>query len=224
MNTQNEQIQVIKKTAIEVITNPAGFFRNMPTTGGFVEPLIFLAAMGVISGLIQAVFSIVGLGMHVSFFMALASIVIVPVLVAIFGFIGAGIFFVVWKLMGSGQSYETAYRCVAYAAAITPITTLLGVIPYLGAVIGLVWMMYLMVTATTEVHKLEPQKAWIVFGIIFGLFILLNLNSQRVARNAEKQVKEFNKQIEQMEDMTPEEAGKAMGEFFKGLNQGSSQE
>lgn len=224
MNSQNEKIQAIKKTVIEVITNPAGFFRNMPVSGGFVEPLIFLVVMGVISGLIQAVYSIVGLGMHVSFFMALASIIIVPVLVAVFGFIGAGIFFVVWKIMGSGQSYETAYRCVAYAAAITPINALLGVIPYLGAVIGLVWMMYLMVTATTEVHKLEPKKAWIVFGIIFGLFILLNLNSQRAARNAENQVKEFNKQMEQMENMTPEEAGKAMGEFFKGLNQDSSEE
>ncbi len=221
MNSQKEQIQTIKKTAIEVITNPAGFFRNMPVTGGFVEPLIFLAAMGVLSGLIQAVFSIVGLGMHMSFFMALASIIIVPVLVAIFGFIGAGIFFIVWKLMGSGQSYETAYRCVAYAAAITPITTLIGMIPYLGAAIGLRWMMYLMVTATTEVHKLEPQKAWIVFGIIFGLFLLLNLNSQRVTRNSEKQIKEYNRQ---MENMTPEEAGKAMGEFIKGLNQDGARE
>lgn len=224
MNTPNEQIDTIKKTAIDVITNPAGFFRNMPLAGGFVEPLIFIVAMGVISGLIQAVLAIVGLGMQVSFLMALASILIVPIVVAVFGFIGAGIFFVVWKLLGSGQSYEAAYRCVAYAAAVTPITTLLGVIPYLGAMIGLLWMMFLMVTASQEVHKINSRKAWVAFGIIFGLFILLNLNSQRVARNAQKQMEDFNKQMQQMENMTPEEAGKAMGEFFKGFNQGSSQE
>jgi len=126
--------------------------------------------------------------------------------------------------MGSEQSFETAYRCVAYAAAISPITTLIGIIPYLGVLITMGWMMFLMVTASQEVHNLESKKAWIVFGIVFGLFTLLNLNSQYAARNIEKEMKKYNRQIEQMEDMTPEEAGRAMGEFFKGFNQGSSEE
>jgi hypothetical protein len=180
--------------------------------------------MGAVAGILQAVLSIVGLGMNVSFFTALGMIVIMPLVVAIFSFIGAGFFFVIWKLLGSVQPYETAYRCVAYAAAITPVTTLLGVIPYLGAMIALLWMLWLMVTASAQVHHLESQKAWIVFGIIFGLLILLNVNSQRVARNAEQQMKEFNQQIEEMQDMTPEEAGEAMGEFLKGFNQGSGKE
>jgi len=223
MNAQNEQIQKIKKTVFEVITNPAGFFQDMPVTGGFADPLIFLAAMGIVSGIIQAVLSIVGFGFKVSFFMALASIIFVPVMVVIFSFIGAGIFFVIWKLMGSEQSFETAYRCVAYAAAISPVTTIIGIIPYLGALIGMLWMMFLMVVVTEKVHKLESQKAWIVFGVVFGLFILLNINSQYMARKAQKEMKRFNQQMEQVEDMTPEEAGKAMGEFFKGFNQGAQE-
>jgi len=223
MNAQNEQIQKIKKTVFEVITNPAGFFQDMPVTGGFADPLIFLAAMGIVSGIIQAVLSIVGFGFKVSFFMALASIIFVSVMVVIFSFIGAGIFFVIWKLMGSEQSFETAYRCVAYAAAISPVTTIIGIIPYLGALIGMLWMMFLMVVVTEKVHKLESQKAWIVFGVVFGLFILLNINSQYMARKAQKEMKRFNQQMEQVEDMTPEEAGKAMGEFFKGFNQGAQE-
>jgi hypothetical protein len=224
MNTENDQIQKIKQTVINVVTNPVGFFKDMPVTGGFADPMVFLAAMGFVSGVIQAFLSIIGLGYKVSFFMAIASIIFVPLMVVIFSFIGAGIFFVIWKLMGSEQSFEAAYRCVAYAAAISPLTTLIGIIPYLGAVISMGWMLFLMVTASQEVHQQESQKSWIVLGIIFGLFTLLNLNSQYAARNIEEGMKKYNRQMEQMEDMTPEEAGRAKGKFFNGFNQGSEKE
>jgi len=219
MKTPREQIQAIQKTAIEIIKNPAGFFKTMPVSGGFADPLIFLAAMGIISGVIQAILSLVGLGVAVSFLMALGAVIIMPLIIAVVSFISAGIFFVIWKLMGSTQSYEAAYRCVAYASAIMPIMVLIGVIPYLGAIIGLLWMLYLMVIASEKVHRLAPQKAWIVFGVIFALLILLNINAQRTARNTQRQVEEINRQIKNMENMTPEEAGKAMGEFLKGFNE-----
>ena len=96
MNIENEQIQKIKQTVIAVITNPSGFFKDMPVTGGLGDPIIFLAAMGFVSGVIQAFLSILGLGFKVSFFMALASIIFVPLMVVIFSFIGAGIFFVIF--------------------------------------------------------------------------------------------------------------------------------
>jgi hypothetical protein len=223
MNAPNEQIKTIQKTTVDVIKNPAAFFETMPVSGGFVDPIIFLAAMGIIAGLIQTIWSIVGLGAAVSFFMALAAVIIMPVFVVIFSFIGAGIFFVIWKLMGSDQSYEAAYRCIAYASAITPIMVLIGVIPYLGAIIGLLWMLYLMVVASEKVHKLYVRKAWIVFGVIFAILILLNINSQRMARNAQAQVDEFNRRMQTMENMTPEEMGKVMGELFKGMEAGSKE-
>lgn len=39
----------IVSTSLKVITNPAGFYREMPKTGGFQHPIIFLIAMMAVS-------------------------------------------------------------------------------------------------------------------------------------------------------------------------------
>ena len=222
MEAQIEKsVTSILKTAIEVVTKPVGFFRSMPISGGFAEPLVFMVSMGVVAGILHALLTIVGLSYAASFLMAIASIIIIPVLVAIFGFVGAAILFVIWRIMGSQQSFETAYRCGAYAGGIVPITTVLGVIPYLGPVVGLVWMTYLLVVASVEVHKLNPKPAWIVFGAICAFFALASISSQFASRRMAKDMTKWGEKMEKMDDMTPEEAGKAMGEFFKGLEKGA---
>jgi len=158
------------------------------------------------------------LGVTTTFFLAIASIVFVPIMVAIFGFVGAAVMFIIWKIMGSRESYETAYRCGAYASGIVPITTLLGIIPYLGSIIGIAWLLYLMVVASTEVHKIEQKKALMVFGTICALLVIMNTCSQYGARKMQKGMDEWSTK---MQNMTPEEAGKSVGEFMKGLEKGS---
>jgi hypothetical protein len=211
-----DQIAASVNTAIAVVTNPIGFFKTMPKTGGLVEPLIFLALIGGVGGILQAILSIFGVGHAASFFMALAFIVIVPIATVLFSFVSAAILYIIWKLLGSQEPFETAFRCGAYAAAITPLTALLGVIPYLGSVLGLAWMTYLLVIASVEVYQIEVKKAWIVFGIIAALLALSSISSQIAARRITSQLDQFQKTMKS-DDMTPEEAGKKMGEFLKGL-------
>jgi hypothetical protein len=164
------------QTAINVITKPADFFKSMPKTGGFLEPLIFAVIMGLISGIIQAILSFVGLGPAGSYGAGMAAgfgaIIFMPIAVAIGSFIGAAILFVIWKLMGSQENYETAYRCGAYLMALAPITTILNAIPYAGAIISLVICTFYLVMASVYVHKIPAQKAWLVFGIIALIFAL----------------------------------------------------
>src|SRR4030042_2812457 len=112
----------IRDTAIKVLTSPSEFFREMPKTGGFVEPLIFMVVMGVIGGLIHSIFSIIGLRVASGMAMGAASIILLPIVIGIFGFVGAAILFIIWKIMGSQEPYETAYRCAAYISDLTPIT------------------------------------------------------------------------------------------------------
>jgi len=209
-------LEIVQK----VIKDPAAFYRDMPRSGGLVEPFIFMASMGVVAGIIHAILRIAGLGIVASFSMALASIIIVPIGIAIFGFIGAGILFGIWKVMGSEEPYEVAFRCLAYATAISPITAVINILPYIGPIIGLIWMTYILVNASTEVHRIQPKPAWIVFGAICAILAVISINSQLAARRLSNKLNT----LQNIEKMKPEEAGQAMGEFLKGLQKGSGKQ
>ncbi len=49
----------IIKAATGVITNPVEFFRTMPKTGGFGDPLVFAVVIGVVIGVLQVVINLV---------------------------------------------------------------------------------------------------------------------------------------------------------------------
>lgn len=213
-------VSTVSETMMQVIKNPAGFYQSMARSGGFIEPLIFAVIMGVIGGVLQAILSIVGIGSGGTFMLALAAIILVPIMTAIFGFVGAAILFVIWRLLGSQESYETAYRCGAYATAVTPITTLFSILPYLGPALGVAWMCYLMIVASVQVHGIPERKALIVFGIIGGLLILASISSQFAAQRVERQMGKFQSDMSQFDQMKPEEKGKAIGEFLKGMQEG----
>jgi len=217
-------LATILDSAKRVITDPAGFYRSMPQDGGFVAPVIFVLVMAVISGLIVAILTLptgLGAGAAPVGFMAL---VMLPIMALIGSFIGAAIMFVIWKLMGSDRSFETAYRCVAYAAAIMPITVLLAAIPYLGSIVKVLWSCFLMYIASIEAHGIKARTAAIVFGVLGALMLLLNLSAERAAMQMAEQMGELGSQMEGLggslegiEEMSPEEAGKAVGQFMKGL-------
>lgn len=197
MEAKGFDFAAMPQTAIKVLSSPSAFFREMPKTGGYVEPLIFMVIMGVIGGLIQAVFSLIGLSLVAGMAMGVASVVLLPIMIAVFGFVGAAIVFGIWKIMGSQESYETAYRCIAYMSALTPITTVIGIIPYIGSAIGIVIMTYFIVIASVEVHKIPSQKAWLVFGILGAIFIVLSLSAQFAARRLTGEAVKIQKQMEE---------------------------
>ena len=218
----------------KVLTGPAGFYRAMPTDGGYVNPLIFIAVMAVASGVLAAILSIVGLGAGASMMggTGFMMIIMLPIGAAIGSFIVAALLFVVWKLMGSTKNYETAYRCIAFATAIMPITMLLSIIPYLGTIAKNLWGAYLLFIASTEVHAIKQQTAKIVFAVLAVITVIVGVKSEYEMRKFqsyyEQAVKDVKgnpnvgsilKDMENMENMTPEEAGKAMGEFMKSVEE-----
>ena len=213
-------IPKIPELVIKIITSPAEFYRNMPKGGGLVEPIIFLVILAVVTALIQVVLNFMGLGAAGVMAAGLSSIIIIPIFVIIFSFIGAAIAFVIWKIMGSQESYETAYRCCAYSMAVAPITAVLSIIPYLGNMAGTVLPMVLLAIASIEVHKIRTNLAWGVFGTIALLFVLMGLGAEKAARNMAGKSEMVIKQLEGIEEMSPEDAGKKLGEFMKGMQDG----
>ncbi len=195
-------VSELAQTGFKVITSPATFFREMPKGGGISRPLAFMVMMGVINGLVTAalglfdmasnpIFStgmtIVSLVLYpfaelshtpiLSTGMAIASIVLYPLAYAVFGFAGAGLVCTVWKLLGSRESYETSYSCVAYLAAFMPLTTLLLVIPYGGLLVSVALLTYLYVLISRKVHGIERTRAWLVFGLIGVMLFLMGIGA-----------------------------------------------
>lgn len=223
-----KQVKGILQAAIEVITKPKDFFSiTMPKTGGFLQPLIFMIAMGLVSGLILSIFSLFGFSPAAALVTGLSAIILMPIMVGIFGFISAAVLFAIWKVMGSQETFETAYRGMAYTAAIMPITTFLNLIPFLGGIIGLAWTAYLLVVVSTEVHNIKSKTAWMGFGTICAIFVLLSVSTEIAARRIFKSMDSWQQQtreIDRIKDMSPEEAGRAMGSFLRGLQEASEEQ
>jgi hypothetical protein len=60
MEPKDINFAAMPQTAVRVVTAPADFFKTMPKTGGFLEPLVFAVIMGAVAGIIQAIWGILG--------------------------------------------------------------------------------------------------------------------------------------------------------------------
>ena len=198
--------------AKRVITDPVGFYREMPKSGGFEAPVLFVLAAAVALAVIATALSFLGAGQLGGMGVGILSLIVIPIVSVIGSFIIAAIVFVIWKLLGSDENYETAYRCIAYAAAIWPIVGVVNLIPYVGTIVGIVWGMYLMVVASTEVHGRQRDAVYLVFGILGAILLFSNLSAEWAARRLQAR-------FGNIEEMSPEEAGQALGEFLRGVQQ-----
>ena len=214
--------QNVLDTALSVVKEPAVFYKNMPQTGGYINPVIFAAVMGFVAGLIAAILSLFSSNVIGGMSAGFGMLFFMPLVAIIGSFIGGAIMFVIWKLMGSEKEYETAFRCVAFAAVVFPVSAVLSIVPYLGTIIAVAGWFWLMIVASEHVHEIPKQKAQLVLGIIGALVLLMNLSAERAQRNAMAHLEQFKSQMgANLENMTPEQAGEALGKFLKGLEKAS---
>ncbi|MFV0275999.1 MAG: YIP1 family protein [Parahaliea sp.] len=168
------EIRELFSQARLVLLKPSRYYRQMPRRGGIVEPLLYVVVMSAIAG--GAVATLHLLSQVVGVFAAgFAGVVFYPLLSVVSGFLLSGLLFLVWKLMGSPQNYETAFRCWAASTAIYPACALLSVLPYAGVMVSVGWTVVLMIEASVAVHSRGRPASRKVFGVLGVLVLVANL-------------------------------------------------
>lgn len=161
----------------QIVLDPVGFYKHLPVSKKWEAPLIFIALMGVLTGIVSVVYTF---GMKAA---AFSLLIMMPIMAVIGSFVGAAILFVIWHLMGSKQDYKRAYDCVAYSFVIMPAVALISFLPYLPGAIQTVWSCFLLYVASITVHQIKEQTAKMVFGIFAILGLLSGVSAEYKARS-----------------------------------------
>ncbi|UCG79219.1 MAG: YIP1 family protein [Nitrospirota bacterium] len=189
-------VRSIVDDAIRVIKGPAAFYRQMPKDGGFGKPVLFLSAMtfaGFFILLISKAYVLHPSGLVGGLIM----FIVIPTIIILLSFLCAALLHAIWKVLGSSESYETAYRCMAYSYAVLPIASLLVLMPTIGAIISTLWILYIIVSASVHVHKIRPALAWLVLGLIALVFMAVNVSYTVGSKRATSKLSEKAYELEQ---------------------------
>jgi hypothetical protein len=100
----------------------------------------------------------------------LALIIIAPLFVIISMFLTSSILHLLLLLVkGRGNAFEATFRVVSYSQA----TQLLGLFPFIGGLIGFLWMIIVQIIGLKEIHETSYLKVIIAFLIPPALILLL---------------------------------------------------
>lgn len=175
----------------EVIQSPSDFYREMPKTGGYADPLTFAAISFIIYALLAALLTaLFGPGMYMSgmyggtyggmyegmygsarglgFFAILMIVIITPISGIISLFIEAAILYIIYKILGGTGSYEGTVRFISYATAVL----VLFWIPIVGWIAG-IYGIYLYIVGGMHVHDVSMARSAIAVLLPTLLVILL---------------------------------------------------
>lgn len=174
--------RLISDQAAAVIGKPVAFYRNMTRAGGFGEPVAFVLVTTLVSAALFSLAYVLGLEplppgvVPDDGALVVAALIAVPLAALLSSVLASTLLYLLWRLMGSRAPFETAYRCFAFTYAITPITTVSGIVPYLSFA-GIVWTLGLLAVASVEVHRISPRVAYPVFGALGIALVALTLSA-----------------------------------------------
>lgn len=159
---------------------------------GIKSSILFVVAMGIISGIITAVAGVfvppaAAAGAAVPKWFTWLAVVVVPALSFIGSFIGA---FILWGLVygllkGTLPQYKTSYRLLAVLAAFSPVSALLSPIPKVGQYLAIavnLWALIVMIRGIIIVMDTRPVRTWLMCLILFGALFVLGIAARFAAQ------------------------------------------
>jgi hypothetical protein len=167
-----DPVQTFISTVRSVVTAPVEFFRGILRQGDLVNPLIFGIICYEIFTILGGLLRLVGIGADLGFGGFIASLILTPIFAALGLFVGAGILYLLVRLIVGSRNagFEGTFRVSAYSS----VTLLASWIPVVGWVASL-YGLYLAVVGIREVHNTTTGKAILVVLIPAAVLILLAL-------------------------------------------------
>ncbi len=140
-----------------VVTDPRGFFQDMPIRGGIQAPLLFLVGCLVLAGLGFLIVGPRGFGLSLVFWGTLRS------------FLYAAVFMLVARSVFAGiGDYEANYRVVAYATAPMALMWL----PWIGS-LTMLYAIFLVIVGMERVNGFDAVKS--VLTVLLASVVILAL-------------------------------------------------
>jgi len=171
-------INAFYRTTRDCLFSPVGFFRRISVGEGYWTPLIY----GLITGIIGqgAAFFWVWLFMaqfipldKLPFqysFSILQFIIPLPFQQAIILFIVSAVIHLCLMVVGGNRKgYKTTFRAICYSNS----TQLFNIVPFIGSVIGFIYMIILFILGVREGHGIRTGKA--VLAVLLPVIIILAL-------------------------------------------------
>jgi hypothetical protein len=189
-------------TARSVITQPRRFYRDMPVSGGFMEPMGFAVLTIFIISLLFAPILLISwapLGTDVVFTLIM---MVVMFLYSIFSMlisipVNAIIYHILLKIVGAKGSLEATLRVFCYymsvLLAVVPVVVAIAIIFYIAEVIGaggilfqvlalvlilvmvvpIIYSFYVLFVGFSEVHQISMMRVILALLIIPNVLFLL---------------------------------------------------
>lgn len=170
-------IETVKRAMLA----PSAFFYKMPLKG-FVMPLAFFLMISVIQALATFIWNMAGifptaaqhdaggLGMGVMGLGSFFIVIVYPIFMGIWLFIASGITHLFLTLFQAGKSgFEGTFRATAYGSA----PMILGLLPFLGPLVGAVWSLGVTIIGYKQIHETSFLK--VIVAMITPLIIIMVL-------------------------------------------------
>jgi hypothetical protein len=164
------------QTATKCILTPTSFFSNLPTTGGYFNPILFVAmtlpVAAVLTYLWIALFTRMGLAglvglLFVASILFVLGLIFIPISLAIW----SGILHLCLLLVGGArEGYQATFRVVSYSS----VTSVFNAIPFVGNLASL-WGLVLTVIGLRETHKTTTGKAVGALAIPVAIVLVIIL-------------------------------------------------
>ena len=158
------------------VTAPGATFAETRTAGDLGSPLLFAVLVAVVTGLVGQIWAMLvgssmltmlpaelqeGLGalMLASGGGFLVGLVIAPIMTLVWIFIWGAIVHVLLVLVGGLDSSEAGFEGTLRVVAYSSIGNLAKLVPVLGGLISVVWMIFLMIIGLNRIHGTSEGRA-----------------------------------------------------------------